>query len=296
MTTPPQTWDRAITAYCTSLHAAGRRPRTIELYRHYLRNAATRLRCRSPWTVTPADLERLLAGLDRTPRATRRGDAQQGAAARKSMRTAVTGFYRWARRHGYVDVDPCADLPGVFVPAGRPRPAPEGVIRATLAAADDRVRLMVLLAIFAGLRAGEIACVHRDDVIDGDWLLVHGKGGKQRTVPLLNDELVEAIASAPGWLFPNGRGSHLTANHVSKLIARAMPEGWTAHTLRHRFGTRVYAGSRDLLATSRLLGHSSPKTTLTYVQMPEDHLREAVAAAALIGTVASRAATRGLAG
>ncbi|EYR62159.1 integrase [Actinotalea ferrariae CF5-4] len=288
MTTAPQTWDRAIAAYCLSLHAAGRRPRTVELYRHYLRNAATRLGSPSPWTVTGSHLEQLLAGLDRTSRATRRGDPQQGAAARKSMRTALAGFYRWARRHGYIDVDPCVDLPGVRVPAGRPRPAPESVVRATLAAADDRVRLMVLLAVLAGLRAGEVACVHRDDILDGGWLLVHGKGGKQRTVPLLDDDLADAIASATGWVFPNGRGSHLTANHVSKLIARAMPEGWTAHTLRHRFGTRVYAGSRDLLATARLLGHASPQTTLTYVQMPEDHLREAVAAAALIGVAASR--------
>jgi integrase/recombinase XerC len=261
-------WQRSIMEWTISLRAAGRSEATIVLYRHYLNHLADRLP--QPWTVTTRDLEHAL------------GTVTWGPGARKSLRTAMGGFYRWGARSGYIDHDPAAGLPTVRVPRGRPRPAPEGVIVDALARADDREGLMVELGALAGLRAGEIARVHTLDLA-GDLLLVHGKGGKERVVPLAQGSLIAAIEAADGWLFPNGRGSHLTPNHVSKLLSRLLPAPWTAHTLRHRFGTRAYAGTRDLLAVSKLLGHASTDTTLIYVLMPEDHLRLAVRAASVIG-------------
>jgi site-specific recombinase XerD len=56
--------------------------------------------------------------------------------------------------------------------------------------------------------------------------------------------------------------------------------GWTAHSLRHRFATRAYAGERDLLTVQQLLGHSSVATTQRYTQIPDDALRRAVMAVA----------------
>ena len=64
------------------------------------------------------------------------------------------------------------------------------------------------------------------------------------------------------------------------LIARALPDQWTAHPLRHRFATVAYQGTRDLLAVQELLGHSKPETTRNYIRLPQDALRAAVAAAA----------------
>lgn len=263
-------WHGAISSYTMAMRSQGLSEASIVLYRHCLRQAATHLGGR-PWSQTYGDLESLL------------GSRTWGPSARKSLRSALVGFYRWGARRGYVDADPAAELPGIRVRRGLPRPAPESVVLATLERADDRTRLMVELAVFAGLRAGEVARVHRDD-LSGDVLTVQGKGGKQRWVPIGAD-LQTAIASAPGWVFPSPRGGHLTPNHVSKLIAQAMPEGWTAHTLRHRFGTRAYQGTRDLLAVSELLGHASTETTKIYVQMPMDHMRSAVAAAATVGAL-----------
>ena len=68
------------------------------------------------------------------------------------------------------------------VPRGVPRPAPDLVIRAALAAADDRTRLMILLAVLAGLRRAEIAGLHTSDYAGG-VLTVRGKGGRTRMVP-----------------------------------------------------------------------------------------------------------------
>ena len=137
---------------------------------------------------------------------------------------------------------------------------------------------MLALAAYAGLRAGEIARVHTSDVVDGR-LYVHGKGGRTRVVPLAA-HLALMLPAEGGWVFPNGRGSHLSPGHVTRLVSRALPEGWTAHTFRHRLATRAYAGTRDLLAVSELIGHSRPETTQRYVLLPDDALVAAVAAAA----------------
>jgi hypothetical protein len=47
-----------------------------------------------------------------------------------------------------------------------------------------------------------------------------------------------------GWLFPGDEDGHLSPRWVGKLMAGALPDHWTAHTLRHRFATRAYRGSR----------------------------------------------------
>ena len=262
-------WERAIAGYLNSLRGAGRRPRTVELYRHYARLLAHGVAPPDPWTVTADDLATLI------------GNVEWGPSARKSLRTVVGGFYGWALVTGRIDHNPSVDLPRVRVPRGRPRPAPETVILDALERAEERTRLMIELGALAGLRASEISQVHRRDFEDG-ILLVHGKGGKDRHVPIPSGHLAAALRAAPGWLFPNEqRGGHLTGGYVSKVLSGALGEHYTGHQLRHRFGTKVFAVTRDLLAVSELLGHASTETTRIYVEMPSDHLRHAVEAAAL---------------
>lgn len=271
-------WTTAIIDWTLSLRAAGSSEATIVLYRHYLTFVSTELAGTPPWSVSTRQIEAVI------------GSVRWGPAAKKSLRTAIGSFYRWGLRAGHIDHDPAAPLPHVRVPRGRPRPTPEGILADALTRATARERLMVELGALAGLRAGEISRVHADDW-DGDMLLVHGKGGHERLVPIVDGHLSHALDTCSGWLFPNvQRGGNITPNHVSKLLSRLLPQPWTAHTLRHRFGTVAYAATRDLLAVSALLGHASTETTLTYVQLPADHLRSAVRAAATIGSVRPAAA------
>lgn len=257
-------WNSALALYAEAQRAAGRARGTIRLHRHYLTGLAEQHR--RPWAVSTQQLVAYLAVEAWAPE------------TRKSARAAVCGFYRWGHGSGYVDDDPAAQLPAVRVPPGQPRPAPEWIVKRALLEASPRVALMLALAAYAGLRAGEIARVHSSDVVDGR-LFVKGKGGRTRVVPLAA-QLVLALPTSGGWVFPNGKGSHLSPGHVSRLVSRALPEGWTAHTFRHRLATRAYAGTRDLLAVSALLGHSRPETTQRYVLMPDDALVAAVRAAA----------------
>lgn len=211
------------------------------------------------------------------------GNPRWVASTRKSHRSALTSFYGWAHAFGRVAADQSRKLPAIRVPRRPARPAPESAMRRALLASEPREQLMVSMAGRHGLRRGEIARMHTRDVVEdlvGWSLRVHGKGGKERVIPLAA-EVVEQLQAMPdGWVFPSPMGGHLTEHHVGKLIARALPDGWTAHTLRHRFATTAYAGTRDLLAVQELLGHAKPETTRDYVQLPQDALRAAVRAAA----------------
>jgi integrase len=63
-------------------------------------------------------------------------------------------------------------------------------------------------------------------------------------------------------------------------MCKLLPDHWTTHTLRHRAGTRAYAGTHDLLAVGALLGHSKPETTMRYCMLPDDALWTVARAAA----------------
>lgn len=263
------TWAGALALYDNALKAANRSPGTIRLHWHYL--AQLRELHARPWRVTTEDLQRLMAS------------RPWGASARKSARTVFRGFYRWGHGSGYIEHDPAATLATVRVPDGVARPTPEHVVRQLLRASDDRIGFLGMLAALGGLRCAEMAQVNEADY-QGDWrsgsLMVHGKGGKVREVPVVDGRLAARLEQVEGWAFPNGYGSHLSAGHVSRIMSAALPGGWTAHTLRHRCATVAYAGTRDLLAVGAMLGHSRPETTQRYVRMPDDAVRAAALAAA----------------
>ena len=191
----------------------------------------------------------------------------------------LVAFYRWAVLAGHLDQDPTLGLPSVRVPQGQARPTPEAVLHAALGRADERTRTMLLLAAYAGLRCAEVARCRSSDLAEG-ILYVTGKGGRTRVLPVEHPDLVAAFTRADGWLFPGRDHGHLSPGTVSRILSEALPAGWTGHTLRHRFATRAYAGTRDVLAVGRALGHSRPETTRRYVQLPPDALLAVVRAAA----------------
>ncbi|OPE45947.1 integrase [Mycobacterium intermedium] len=273
-----------VVAYLAAEAGAGRSPATIATRRGHLAYMARGLRC-VPALVTTAGILGWF------------GRQTWSIETRRSYRNTAVSFFGWAYRAGQLSANPAADLPVMRAASPAPRPAPDAVWSAAIAGADPRVRLMLRLAAEAGLRRAEIARVHRRDLTRGPAgaeLLVHGKGGKRRVVPI-GDDLGAAIAlrideaavsqahirsvDADGYLFPGTDDGHLTPQHVGKLMAGALPDHWTAHTLRHRFATRAYRGSRNLRAVQTLLGHSSVATTERYTAVDDDEIRAAAMAA-----------------
>lgn len=262
-------WAPALRRFQTWQRAGTYSPGTVRLYAYRLSDLADTFP--TPASVTTEHLEAILA------------EHQEWApSTKKSVRGAWSCFFSWAYRTGVVPVNPVLALPRMNVPTTLPRPAPERVVRGALDGADHRLELMLMLAAFGGLRACEIARVHRDHLVEdlvGHSLHVLGKGRKERFVPVAGD-LLERLLEVKGWAFPNSRtGDHITPGYVSFLLSKGLPEKWTAHTLRHRYATSVYAGTGDLFALMELLGHSRPETTMRYTKVPGVRVRAAAAAA-----------------
>lgn len=267
----PDHWSAELEVWAGSLRAAGRAESTVRTRTEHIRWLARDHTARNPWTLTADDLT-TWAGAHAWARETRR-----------AVRASLRCFYAWAHLTGRTHTDPTTALARVEPAQPRPRPTPDQAYRAALAAATPRERLMLRLAAELGLRRAEVATVHTRDLVedlDGWSLLVHGKGARDRLVPLPPILAAELRALPHGWAFPGDHDGHLSPRWVGKLIARLLPEPWTMHSLRHRFATRAYAAAGDLLVVQKLLGHTSPVTTQVYVRLPDDALRRTVLAAA----------------
>lgn len=267
-------WAQAIDRWTLALAAAGRTGPTIETRTEHLRRFSRQTHTPSPALVTRTRVIEW-AGAHDWARETRR-----------SVYASLRGFYRWAVEVGVCGDDPTDVLPAVKPGPACPRPAPEDVYAEAIRTQDARARVILRLAGEAGLRRGEIAVVAREDLIrdlSGISLIVHGKGKRDRRVPL-SDSLAREVVGYLGegrYLLPSPTGGHLTPRHVGKIGAGVLPQGYTLHTLRHRFATTAHAGTRDLIVVQRLLGHSSVATTQRYVASSDDAMRQAVIVAAV---------------
>ena len=274
-------WTREIRSFGNWIIASGGSPGTRKLRVYYLERFAATTR-RPPYAVTLDQVAAFLATEGWSPE------------TRKSARASVRGFYEWAVLTGRMTASPAERLPPVRIPRQVPHPTPETILNDVMARCSDRDRLMLMLGAYAGLRRGEIARLRWDDVIDG-VLIVHGKGGRTRRVPI-HSRLLPALATerelrregsfgtgyrygsphAP-WIFPGQSGGPITPGAVGKILKRLL--GMRGHTLRHRFATNTHDATGNTLAVQQLLGHAKPETTAIYVRIPDDALRAAVDAA-----------------
>lgn len=267
---PAPAWSAIIACYQTALRAGDYPPGTVYLRGYHMRRFAV---------VVNRPIDRItrddVIGFLDTP--------EWAASYRRSYRSTLRHFFKWARRDDLTPTNPMKGIDTVTVPDGKPRPAPELAVQMGQQYHDRRVPIMVRLGAQAGLRCCEICRVHRDDLVQtpgGFDLRVHGKGRKVRVIPIPR-ALAYEIKDADGFLFPGQIDGHLSAAYVSKLISRALPDHWTAHTLRHRFASVAYIGTgKDLRAVQELLGHASVATTQVYTAIENDTMRAAVEFAA----------------
>ena len=268
----PVPWRKSIEGWTDTLRAAGLSAQTIKSRRYKMVHLSTLLMPSGPKDVTTEQIVQTFARQQWKPE------------TRKAYRNTISSFFRWLHKSGRRSDDPSLDVPRVKKPHAHPRPCPDRYIAAAMEMATSSERLMIRLGAECGLRRGEIARVHSDDVVAdsaGRSLIVRGKGDKQRIVPL-PDDLAGIIMDARGYLFPGRFGGHVEESYIGDHISRLLPDGWAAHTLRHRFATTAYAATHDLFVVAELLGHESVETTEHYVAMPDGRLREATAAVRLV--------------
>jgi len=251
--------------------------------------------------VDPARVTAFLAHL-------RTGDDDHPALSASSAARAVIavrGLHRFALTDGLVEVDVAREVRPPTAPRRLPKAIAVDDVERLLEAAGyagtalamrDRALLELLYA--TGARISEAVGLDIDDVdLAERTVLLTGKGGKQRRVPLgsfaaraLETYLVQArptlSAAGPGTpvLFLNSRGGALSRQSAWVVLRTAaeragLAAGVSPHTLRHSFATHLMEGGADVRVVQELLGHASVTTTQIYTLVTVDRLREVYATA-----------------
>jgi integrase/recombinase XerD len=215
--------------------------------------------------------------------------------ARKSA--ALRRFYGFLVDEKLRSDDPSSALPRVAPQRALPKILTHDDMDRMFAAIKEmpggdarRLRLSALLELLygSGLRATELVSLDMRAVSqDRPYLIVKGKGGKERLVPV-SDKARQAVAawlqvrpSGSNWLFPSGQ-SFLSRVRLFQLIrevagrAGIPPERVSPHVLRHAFATHLLEGGADLRALQTLLGHSDIATTEIYTHVDSKRLVELV--------------------
>ena len=274
--TVPDKWQHTLRDFDAELRAAGRPRSTRDMRSYQLRRFAADHSTLAPPEITR---EHLVIWL---------GSRAWAPETRRAYRAALTTLFRWMYATGRRSDNPAEDLPTVSVPRALPRPAPDDALMAGLAGADPRERLAIEIIAATGLRRAECAALHSDQLVqdsDGYALRIVGKGGHARIVPL-PDHLATSVRRSEDYVFPGQINGHISPHYLGKLISQVLPGRWTAHTLRHRYATRVYRATNDLRALQELLGHASIQTTARYIGVTEDRLRDAARTAWELPTAA----------
>jgi integrase/recombinase XerD len=235
--------------------------------------------------------------------ALRSGPSPLAASSAARALAAVRGLHRFATRDGQVPVDVARGVTGPTLRSRLPDTLTVDQVDQLLAgcvgdgplALRDRALLELLYS--TGARISEAVGLDLDDLDPGDrTVLVHGKGGKQRIVPVGRPALAAVDAylvrarpalAAKGRGTPalllNARGARLSRQsgwHVLRGAADAAgldPTRVSPHTLRHCFATHLLAGGADVRVVQELLGHASVTTTQIYTHVTVDALREVYA-------------------
>lgn len=252
-----------------------------------------------------ADVKRYIASLS--------GMANSTQARRLS---ALRQFYAFLYSEGIRKDDPT----GTIDSPRRGRPLPKVLSRADIhtliATAREKqdaesVRLVCILEILyaSGLRASELVTLPLSAARSCDgFLLVMGKGGKERLAPLNNaaraaikehlkvrDDFLPRGNKDSKYLFPSRSAEgHLTRRRLHQMLkglalkANIDPGKLSPHVLRHAFATHLVEGGADLRSVQTLLGHADIATTQIYTHVASNRLREVVLSAHPLAKAKSR--------
>lgn len=267
--------------------ALGRRrsPHTVRAYGATVARLLHALPEGQSWTT----LARIDATTLRNHLAERRADGLGNVSAAREL-SALKSFIAFAREQAGEADTSRPRLRGPRVKKGLPRPVtPDEAVNLAEMVADDasvpwiaaRDRAVLLLLYGAGMRIAEALALPASALPLGETVVITGKGGRQRVVPLLpivREGVADYVAQCP-WplskdepLFRGAKGGPLAQGMVQRAVARArtalgLPATATPHALRHSFATHLLSAGADLRSLQELLGHASLSSTQIYTRV-----------------------------
>ncbi len=156
-----------------------------------------------------------------------------------------------------------------------------------------RTKAMLELMYGSGLRVSELVSLTLNDIdLYNNTILIHGKGSKERIVPIgeyakeyliaylqNRNSLIKRKNGNPEELFLNNHGKPITRNGFNFLLNNILKEKGidkkvTPHTLRHSFATHMLDNGADLRTIQELLGHSDIVTTRIYTHVSKKKIKE----------------------
>lgn len=291
--TTPDPGERLIRDYLDMLAAErGAAANTLAAYRRDLSDylAALARGGHDPVAMEAAPLRAYLADLET------RGLSAASAARRLSC---IRGFHRFLYAEGLAEDDPSAPIGGPRRVRALPKVLSVAEVDRLLsvareAAAGDargtRMLCLIELLYATGLRVSELIALPRAAASTKErYLVVKGKGGRERLVPLteiargaMRDHLAHLAGDGP-WLFPaDSESGHLTRQSFARdLKAVASAAGLRAdrispHVLRHAFASHLLQNGADLRIVQELLGHADISTTQIYTHVLDERLKSMV--------------------
>lgn len=187
----------------------------------------------------------------------------------------AASFFGWAATEGLIDRDPMLKVRRPATPSGLPRPWTDDEVDRILSTATGNWRTWVILGLYAGLRAHEMAQVRGEDVQQGS-LYVMGKGRHAAYLPT-HPAIWEAAQDYPrrGWWFPAQRGAvgHVKSTSVSRVASAHLSRlgiAGSIHRARHTYGTRLLRGGANIRVVQTLMRHRSLSSTELYLGVEDD--------------------------
>ncbi|MEZ5175877.1 MAG: tyrosine-type recombinase/integrase [Acidimicrobiia bacterium] len=262
----------------------GLSPHTIAAYRVDLAGFAEF--CRRGGLTRLDDIDRRVVRRYLAQLSTKRYAAR--SIARKA--SAVRGFLSDAAARYLIDANPAAGVAQPKRPRILPRAIPSGSLATMLESIGDeapidlRDRAILETLYGTGLRVSELASLPVRAFDGRPFLVVNGKGGVQRSIPVTprvervveqyvrraRPILVDGRVSDRLWI--GARGGDLSPRSIRRVVAKRL--GSHPHSLRHSFATHLLENGADLRAVQELLGHSELATTQIYTSVTRKHMAE----------------------
>ena len=212
--------------------------------------------------------------------------------------SSLKSFFNHLMKENIIDNSAILSLKSPKLKKSLPRPIDSKLAIETIKCAQEienekwiglRNKSILMLLYGCGLRISEALNLNYDDIDNEDHILIKGKGGKERIVPMMEyikKGITDYIAECPKEiraedpLFIGKRMNRLSPRIIQYALEKirnslSLPETATPHALRHSFATHLLDSGGDLRTIQELLGHSSLSTTQKYTKVETKKLYEA---------------------